>query len=379
LKIQFALFDLLLTVGLAQGVITSILLLLSKKNATGNKFLGLAIISFCLLCIKMLLYAMGLRVDPFIRYFPIGVELLIAPLVYFYVVAVITPGFRIKWNDSIHFIPFILSQTYSFLIFFITSGDSTIAEKDQLAESFHFNQIKNTEDYLALVSIGGYLVAAFYKLKAYRAWLNNTVSDNTYPNFTWLKNIFVLSLVLGVFLLFNLSADLFFNLKTTNTIHWQAYYIFIASLIYYLGFAGYMQPNYQFVRTDDGAEKSKTKKLSEDRTVEIVGAIEKALRVDKVFLNPTINAKDLAKLLGISQADLSYVVNNSLRKNFRDLINDYRIEEVKSKLNDQAFEHMSILGIALECGFNSEASFYRIFKKTTGSSPTEYMHQRPEH
>jgi len=49
------------------------------------------------------------------------------------------------------------------------------------------------------------------------------------------------------------------------------------------------------------------------------------------------------------------------------------IEEVKSMLMRDDIEHMSILGIALDCGFNSEATFYRIFKKNTGISPKEYI------
>jgi AraC-like DNA-binding protein len=323
----------------------------------------------------MLLHSLDLRENPFLRYFPIGVELLIAPLMYFYVVSLITPKFGLRRIDSAHFIPFIMSQGYSFFIFFLVYGDSTIAEKDILADSFHFSFIKNIEDYLALLSIASYLIAGFFKLKDYREWLSNTISDNTYPNFNWLKNIFILSFVLGLFLLVNLSADAIFNLKATNNFHWQGYYIFIASLIYYLGFVGYMQPNHQFEKIENPPARKKVEKLPHDKSTELVKAIEKVLKVDKVFLNPTINAKELAKLLGISQSHLSYVVNNSFKKNFRDLINDYRVEEVKSKLNDPGLKHMSILGIALECGFNSEPSFYRVFKKNTGLSPNEYLHQ----
>jgi len=34
-----------------------------------------------------------------------------------------------------------------------------------------------------------------------------------------------------------------------------------------------------------------------------------------------------------------------------------------------------LLGVAIECGFNSEASFYRIFRQLEGMSPNEYMQQ----
>lgn len=369
---QFSLFDLLLLVGIVQGTITSILLTVSKKNPYSNKFLALAIFSFCLLSVKMILYSLGLRENPHLRYFPIGIELFIAPLMYFYILSLITPKFKLQWKDSIHFIPFIISQGYSFFVFFQVSGDISIPIKDGIAESFYFNSIKNTEDYLALFSIIGYLSVAYFKLKDYREWLKNTISDNTYPSFNWLKNLFILSSVLGFFLLINLSADAIFNLKATNYFHWQAYYIFIASLIYYLGFVGYIQPNFKIDTPETSIKESKVIKLSDTKTIAVAEALEKELKINKVYLNPTLNAKDLAKSSGISQNDLSYVVNTSFKKNFRDLINSYRVEEVKLKLNDLEFQHMSILGIALECGFNSEASFYRIFKKNTGLSPKEY-------
>ena len=104
--------------------------------------------------------------------------------------------------------------------------------------------------------------------------------------------------------------------------------------------------------------------------------LNKALEMDRIFLNPTINLQQVSNLLGVSQRNLSHIINNSFNKTFRDLINDHRISEVKLKLIDKDFEHMSILGIALECGFNSEASFYRIFKKKTGLSPKEFIQRK---
>ncbi len=371
----FSWFDLLVLFGIVQGIITSALLLISKKNSQSNKYLAFAILSFCLLSIKMLLHTLGLRNDPFLRYFPIGVELLIAPLMYFYVSRLLNPKFRLRFKEIIHFIPFILSQGYSFFIFFLVSNYDSIAEKDRIAESFYFNLVKDTEDYLVLFSIAGYLAGCYLKLKKYRQWLENTTSDNTYPNLNWLRNMLILSMVLGIFLLINLSSDALFNLKASYFFHWQVYYVLITSLIYYFGFVGYMQPEFQ-VETPEGPGRNKeAEKLSHEDIDEIQSQLQKAINKDKAYLNPTINIKELANMLNVSQNKLSYVINTSLKKKFRDLINHYRVEEVKMKLSDEKYKHMSILGIALECGFNSEASFYRIFRKNTGLSPNEYISQ----
>ena len=94
-----------------------------------------------------------------------------------------------------------------------------------------------------------------------------------------------------------------------------------------------------------------------------------------MFLNPTLNIQELSRKLSLSQQEVSQVINANFHKKFRDLINECRVEEVKKKLHSKDIAYMSILGIALECGFNSEATFYRIFKKNTGLSPKEYRQQ----
>jgi len=92
-------------------------------------------------------------------------------------------------------------------------------------------------------------------------------------------------------------------------------------------------------------------------------------------LQPTLSAKDVATLLNISQTYLSQAINIHFGKSFRELINDYRIEDVKIKLLNVE-NNASILSIALESGFNSEASFYRVFKNKFNVSPTVYVKQQ---
>lgn len=70
---------------------------------------------------------------------------------------------------------------------------------------------------------------------------------------------------------------------------------------------------------------------------------------------------------------ISEVLNSSLNQNFFDYINKYRIEDFKIKCLNKENKHLSIMGIAYECGFNSKAAFYRAFNKFEAISPTAYI------
>jgi AraC-like DNA-binding protein len=64
-----------------------------------------------------------------------------------------------------------------------------------------------------------------------------------------------------------------------------------------------------------------------------------------------------------------------LGKNFNDLINGFRIEEVKTRLKAPGEAGRSVLEIAFDCGFNSKTSFNRTFKKFTGMTPSNFRRE----
>jgi AraC-like DNA-binding protein len=48
------------------------------------------------------------------------------------------------------------------------------------------------------------------------------------------------------------------------------------------------------------------------------------------------------------------------------------VEAFKEKITDPEFRNFSLLGIAFECGFNSKSAFNRIFKQTSGITPSQF-------
>ena len=101
-----------------------------------------------------------------------------------------------------------------------------------------------------------------------------------------------------------------------------------------------------------------------------VEKIQLLLEVDRAYREMRLNRAGLARKVGINEHHLSRVINGHFGKSFNDLINGYRIEEAKQRLKNEPGRQITVIGF--EVGFNSIASFNRVFKDMVGLSPTEY-------
>jgi AraC-like DNA-binding protein len=70
---------------------------------------------------------------------------------------------------------------------------------------------------------------------------------------------------------------------------------------------------------------------------------------------------------------MSNFINSRFNKNFRTLINEYRIGHVKKEI---ANKHLSLEEISLKTGFKSYTTFLRVFKENVGLSPTEFRNNQ---
>ncbi len=78
----------------------------------------------------------------------------------------------------------------------------------------------------------------------------------------------------------------------------------------------------------------------------------------------------VAQKFGYEYHYLSRLLNKYYRINFREVINEYRIEAAKGLLTS---ENLKITDISSKCGFQSIRSFNYVFKHITGCSPKEYI------
>ena len=100
--------------------------------------------------------------------------------------------------------------------------------------------------------------------------------------------------------------------------------------------------------------------------------VEQLVIDEKKFNDSKISLDSLSRDLNVNRVYLSQAINRNTNKNFNTYINELRIKEAIRILSDKSSQKLSIDGIAFDAGFNDRKTFYRVFKKTTGLSPSDF-------
>lgn len=97
------------------------------------------------------------------------------------------------------------------------------------------------------------------------------------------------------------------------------------------------------------------------------------VRGNRAYLEAGLSISTLARRLHVTPHRLRALINTSLEfENFSTYINTYRIAAIKTVFADRQNDHLPILTVALEYGFNSLSPFNRAFKSIEGMTPSEY-------
>ncbi len=122
--------------------------------------------------------------------------------------------------------------------------------------------------------------------------------------------------------------------------------------------------------------KNKSTKLTPEEAKQYAGKLYALMETDKMYLNPKLGLKELAKSVGLHPNKLSWLLNEAINKNFYEFVNNYRLKDFQQKALDENNKHLSILGLALESGFNSKSVFNDFFKKAVGQTPKDWLKQQ---
>ena len=134
-----------------------------------------------------------------------------------------------------------------------------------------------------------------------------------------------------------------------------------------------VQDNLAHIEFQESAIKSKAIRKANNIDKSILDQILNRMTEEKDYLDATLNLKNFAKSCNLPARVVSDHLNQGLQKTFHDFVDSYRVEEVKMKIKSDTDKQFTLEGMAYESGFNSKATFNRIFKKFTGMTPSQYQ------
>jgi DNA-binding response OmpR family regulator len=113
--------------------------------------------------------------------------------------------------------------------------------------------------------------------------------------------------------------------------------------------------------------------LSERQKENIQSMIIDLMDRNHPYLSSEFSIDKMARSLNISRHNISEVINQKLNKNFNSFVNEYRIYYIIKEMSKGKHKNLTLLGLALEAGFNSKSTFNAVFKKIIGFKPSEYL------
>ncbi len=317
------------------------------------------------------------RLSYFFISMPIGS--LIFSILYLYVSSQTN---KIGWKDYVHFLPtvvilFLVLYNYTFLDF---------QKKVEVIEYISINGltfwIKTIRFLIQFLIIPFYIYLTWRKIKSHERLQLMQLSYSEGISINWLRRLLYSIFIIWVCLII----CYFIIIKTGfsyDKIQIYPYLLFSLSLLY-MGIYG-IRNDIALTEIGGISENNNSNKKQIDKKQDVNNTIEKSQFLEykqkllncmsskKPYLNPKLSLRSLADISEIPYYHLSTIFKIGLNTTFYDFVNQYRVEEFIEKAKKPENSKFTLLTLAFEAGFNSKSSFYSIFKKHKGISPSDFV------
>lgn len=113
------------------------------------------------------------------------------------------------------------------------------------------------------------------------------------------------------------------------------------------------------------------KNIDQDKSVEIVNALEALMREKEIYRDNTLSRDRLAEIVGTNRTYLSKVVNDTFGKSVNQYINSYRVQRAVEMLSNTE-QNLPMKAVEADSGFSSSSNFFKLFKEQVGMSPAKF-------
>jgi AraC-like DNA-binding protein len=368
-------WSVLIIVGAFQAFFLTISLWFSKENRKNNFLIGSLIFIVGVHLTEYAFAITGLSIEyPHVICTSYPFLFLMGPIYYLYVNYSLNKNFRFKLLYLLHFLPSFLC-VIAFIPFYALSSDDKVNYMMSLAKETYISI--PIEQFIFMVvhviQTGIYILFSHRYIGRSEAIIKDSSSNTNILsrvefikrfNFyygLWLAVYFVTLILLVFIKQYRIEID-YVTLLVTSI------------LIYVVGYAALRKP--EVFRDVPESDKYIWSDLDKHKVTQIKHSLELSMAESKPYLNSELKLAELAAKINTSPQNLSQVINTEFKQNFYDYINSYRVDEAKKLLLNPGYDNKKILTIGFDVGFNSKATFNRVFKKLTGLTPTEYRNRK---
>ena len=323
--------------------------------------------------------------------------LLLGPFLYFYVRGTILDKQGLKWQDSIHFLPFSIH---------LIGVTPYLLSSFEFKKNIAFNILRDIDsmkimDLNIFFTVPQSFIIRTVLFLAYViyligfVWISNSNKNKKIPSkqysitYRWL--LFLLLILLFLIINFFLVTINYLTESSIRVDRYSKMIHFVAGISYLiLSISLLLFPQILYgmpVPIKINSLKNNDPKNNEivpdtqinendlEPFYELTEVIKEYLNTEKPFLNPDFSLSDISLALNVPQHHVAYCINNVLNVRFTKLKSELRIAHAKELLKKGKHFDYTINGIGQSSGFSTRSNFYNAFKIETGLTPTEFLNQ----
>lgn len=187
-------------------------------------------------------------------------------------------------------------------------------------------------------------------------------------------NLFVICIIL-IWILTRVEAFIFQTFNTTKVL-WIMVSLFLWWVLYYgifrLQVIVQKEEIHEYLVSKKTAGRQIKNKINHTKTTnvsKVITELYQLMEEEEIYKDPLLSRLDIAKQLGISERNLSQIINQEINKSVIQFVNEHRVEAAKHLLLDPVFNKYSVEAIGMEVGFKSKSAFYNAFNMSLEMSP----------
>ena len=365
---SFTLLDVILFLGVSQGIFLAITLrLIDNRNKAANDVLSITIgIAVIMLFGRVMAY----RIEALWVNYVAGIVdvtiFLFGPLIYCYIRRLLfqeTPVFKLSfWHYLIACIHIFITIG----VYLAPENVMAFIKEIRFLPYFWF-----FAELIGIISFIGYTIASIRLFKKHKKVMEHQISYVLVIR-RYIRYVLVTVILFTVLWFISFISGIFKFSEISTVLNYPLVWVSSPLFIYVIGYYSLRQPEIFRMPLHPKIKEEKAR-LKPDEIQRLQKRLKFFIQEEEIYKTPDLSLKGLAEKLNTTSNNLSWLLNQVYQKSFYDYINTYRVQDIIECIDQGLHLKQTLLAIALDAGFNSKSTFNKAFKQVTSQTPSEYI------